>query len=283
MKRGVVIYLEDKRNLMLQFGCLYTSLKHIRSEDTDLIVFGTKQALDKVPEDCIKVECKPASDQPVWFNYHYINSISCLTGEGLDFIDKYDLLLRSDVDTFLTPAWNSFYPDLYTVGGGGYVNDEDTKTRLKNISSLFGLRHRGFHNIGSTHYGYAPLVRDVCRLAMKVAQHIFTREFPEGEEGAWPGWYKGVTTMYASEIAVNDLVEQFRIDRGRLDYYSTSGESVNAHPHIHCWHTDDMFSKFWFWAGKYDNMSTDDLDLDKVRDYCLYMALKSRRDMPWLG
>lgn len=282
MKRGIVLYLEDKRNLMLQFGCLYTSLKHIQSNDTDLIVFGTKQALSKVPEDCIKIECKPASDQPPWFNYHYINSISCLTGDGLDIIDKYDLLLRSDVDTFLTPAWNSFYPDLYTVGGGGYVNDEDTKTRLKNISNQFGLRHRGIHNIGSTHYGYAPLVRDVCKVAMKVALHIFTREFPDGE-GAWPGWYKGVTTMYASEIAVNDLVEQFRIDRAKLDYYSTSSESVDAHPHIHCWHTDDMFSKFWFWAGKYDNMSTDDLDLGKVRDYCLYMALKSRREMPWLG
>ena len=282
MRRGIVLYLEDKRNLMLQFGCLYTSFKHVKPEDTDLIVFGTKQALDKVPDDCIKVECKPASDLPVWFNYHYINSISCLAGDGLDFIDKYDLLLRSDVDTFLTPAWNSFYPDLYTVGGGGYVNDEDTKNRLKNISAQFGLRHRGFHNIGSTHYGYAPLVRDVCKLAMKVALHIFTEEFPDGE-GAWPGWYKGVTTMYASEIAVNDLVEQFRIDRGKLDYYSTSSESVHNHPHIHCWHTDYMFSKFWFLAGKYDKMSMDDLDLDKVRDYCLYMALKSRRDMPWLG
>lgn len=282
MKRGIVLYLEDKRNLMLQFGCLYTSFKYIRTEDTDLIVFGTKQALDKVPDDCIKVECKPASDLPAWFNYHYINSISCLAGDGLDFIDKYDLLLRSDADTFLTPAWNSFYPDLYTVGGGGYVNDEDTKTRLKNISAQFGLRHRGFHNIGSTHYGYAPLVRDVCKLAMKVALHIFTREFTDGE-GVWPCWYKGVTTMYASEIAVNDLVEQFRIDRGKLDYYSTSGESVHDHPHIHCWHTDDMFSKFWFWAGKYDKMSMDDLDLDKIRDYCLYMALKSKRDMPWLG
>ncbi len=282
MKRGITLYVEDKRNLMLQFGCLYTSFKHIQSNDTDLIVLGTKNALAKIPDDCIRVECAPASDLPVWRDYHYINSISCLTGEGTDFLDKYDLLLRSDVDTFLTPAWNSFYPDIYTTGGGGYVNDEDTKTRLKDISQHFGLKHSGIHNIGSTHYGYAPLVRDVCRHVMEVAQHIFTKEFPNGE-GAWPGWYKGVTTMYASEIAVNGLVEQFRIDRLRLDYYSTSGEPVKNHPHIHCWHTDDMFSKFWFWAGKYDHMSIENLDLDIIRDYCLYMALKSRKEMPWLG
>lgn len=282
MKRGIVLYIEDKRNLMLQFGCLYTSFKHVRPDDTDLIVFGTEKALAKIPDDCIRVECAPASDMPVWYNYHYINSISCLTGEDADFLDKYDLLLRSDVDTFLTPAWNSFYPDLYMTGGGGYVNDEDTRTRLKNISSLLGLRHKGIHNIGSTHYGYAPLVRDVCRYAMKAALHIFTNEFPDGE-GAWPGWYKGVTTMYASEIAVNGLVDQFRIDPMKLDYYSTSKESVNDHPHIHCWHTDEIFSKFWFWAGKYDHMSMDELDIDIIRDYCLYMALKSRKEMPWLG
>jgi len=283
MKRAIVIYLEDNRNLMMMFGCLYTSYKYIEPKDTDLVVFGTPAALSKVPDDCIKVECQPASDLPDWYNYRYINSISCLTGENSDFLDKYDLLLRSDVDVFLTPAWNTFYPDLYTTGEGGYVNDEETKANLKRIAGIFGLKHKGIHNIGSTHYGYAPLVREVCKMSMKVAHHIFTKEFPPGEEGTWPGWYKGVTTMYSNEIAVNGLVEHVRIAPTKLDYYSTSENSVHNHPHIHCWHTDNMFSKFWFWAGRYDDMPTDNLDLDKIRDYCLYMALKSRKEMPWLS
>lgn len=282
MKRGIVIYLEDKRNLMLQFGCLYTSLKQIQSKDTDLIVFGTDSALKKVPDDCIKIVYNPISYLPEWNQYHYINSISCLAGDGLEFLDKYDLLLRSDVDTFLTPAWNTFYPDFYTVGVGGYVNDNETRENLKRVAASFGLRHRGLHNIGSTHYGYSPLVREVCRLSSKIAAHIFFNEFHDSE-GEWPGWYKGVTTMYSNEIAVNHLVDRVTVDNNKLDFYSTSQESVVDHPHIHCWHTDDMFSKFWFCAGKYDHLTTDALDLDKVRDYCLYIALKSRRDMPQLG
>jgi len=282
MKRGIVIYLENKRNLMLQFGCLYTSFKHIKCEDTDLIVFGTKDALEKVPEDCIKVECEAVSHRPEWHNYHYINSIYCLVGENSDFLDKYDLLLRSDVDTFITPAWNTFYPDMYTVGEGGYVNDKETADNLKRISGLFNLRHQGIHNIGSTHYGYAPLLRDICRLTLDVAKHILNNEFTNGE-GQWPGWYKGVTLLYSSEIAVNHFADYFKKDIRLLDYGSTNPDSVNNHPHIHCWHTDNVFSKFWFECGKYDHMTKEGLNLDIVKDYCMYMALKSKEDMPWLG
>ncbi|MBW9234312.1 hypothetical protein JQK62_18990, partial [Leptospira santarosai] len=61
MKRALVVYLEDKPGLMIQFGLLYTSFKYIQSKDTDLVVFGTKKALAKVPADCIKVVCRPIS------------------------------------------------------------------------------------------------------------------------------------------------------------------------------------------------------------------------------
>ena len=60
MRRAVVVFVEDKKHLLLQLGCLYTSLKYIQSDDTDLVVFGTKEALEKVPDDCIKIECEIA-------------------------------------------------------------------------------------------------------------------------------------------------------------------------------------------------------------------------------
>lgn len=155
MKRAEVIYLEDKPGLMLQFGCLYTSIKYIQEKDTDLVVFGKKDALVKVPEDCIKIESKPISYKKEWKNYHYINSISCLAD------NQADLLLRTDVDTFLTPARNNYYREFFTVSRGGYAYDDDIKDRLIKVAQSMGRRHQGIHNIGSTHYGYAPLVRNV--------------------------------------------------------------------------------------------------------------------------
>lgn len=281
MKRGIVVFLENKPNLVIQFGCLYTSFKYVQSQDTDLVVFGTKEALKKVPDDCVKIEHRAVSYDPEWHNYHYINSMECIASENSGILDKYDLLLRSDVDTFITPAWNTYYPEAYTTGRGGYVNDEDTKNRLNRIANILGVQHKGIHNIGSTHYGDAKLLREVCRLTVDVTRHIINNEFPANEfpngEGAWPGWYKGVSLLYGTEIATNHLVDNLIVDYRMLDYGSTNKDSVMTHPHIHCWHTDDMFSKFYFLAGKYDHLTTDNLDLDIVRDYCLYMSLKSRQ------
>lgn len=276
MKRAVVVFIEDKKILLLQFAGLYESFKYIQALDTDLIVFGPKQALDKLPNDCIKVEYDPISYSSKWQNYHFINSVSCLADKKAEFLNNYDLILRSDVDTFLTPGWNFYFPDLYSAGSGGYVNDENTRNKLKEIAVKLGLKHKGIHNIGSTHYGNAALVREVCKLSMEVTSYILDNEFKTGD-GDWPGWYKGVTLLYGCEIAMNHLVGEIRVCPDKLDFHSTSEESILLHPHIHCWHTDKMFSKFHFYDGKYDNLTTDNLDITKISNYCLYMALNSKR------
>lgn len=275
LRRAVVVFVEDNKHLLLQLGCLYSSIKFIEAEDTDLIVFGTKEALRKVPDDCIKVEYKLASEPTEFLSYRFINSISCLVGEQADFLDEYDLILRTDADTFLTPDWNVFHPNLYTVGKGGYVNDELTRDHIKRIAAKFKLRHRGLYNLGSTHYGEARLVREVCKLATELTAYILTEEFKD-HEGQWPSWYRGVATMYACEIAANHLVDQIEVDPTKLDVGSASSGTIEGHPHIHCWHTDNMFSKFQFTAGNYNELNTEGLDIKKINEYCLYNALKSK-------
>lgn len=275
MKRAIVTFVEDKNILIKQALCLYASLKEIGCDDTDLIVFGPGPALNRIPDDCVKVLYNPISYQPKWKSYHFINSVSCLADVGNSLADKYDLFLRCDADTFVTPGWNDYFPYLYTTGRGGYVNDEFTKSKIESIARSMGLRHRGIFNIGSTHYGNAGLVTDVCKLTVDVAEYILENEFSDGE-GRWPGWYRGVTLLYAAEIATNHLVDDLIIDGGKLDFGSTSAEPPSSHPHIHCWHTDNLFSKFHFDSGSYDNINMDELDATKINEYCLYVALKSR-------
>jgi hypothetical protein len=282
MRRAIVVYLENQRDLMLQFGCLYTSLKHIQAKDTDLVVFGTREALNKVPSDCVKVESPPVSGRPEWKNYKYINSVSCLVGKEADFLNGYDYILRSDVDTFMTPAWNSYYPIAYSVGRGAYINNEEVRRNIRRVAGILGLTHRGIENIGSTHYGPPKVVRDVCRVTLHVALYILNHEFATGS-GQWPGWYEGVTLLYSCEIAVNHVVGNVQLDYGKLDIESTSRGLISNHPHIHCWHTDQVFSKFRFAAGAYDHMPIHTLNTNTVRDYCMYIAVKSKKEMPWLG
>lgn len=275
MKRAVVVFVEGKRNLLMEFFALYESFKNLNNKDTDLVVFCTRDIIDFIPEDCIKIESKSFGECEELKNYNYINSIACLNSAEAGFLWEYDLILRTDCDTFLTPAWNDYYPKLYTVGKGGYVNDNKTREKIKVISKKLNLKHKNIFNIGSTHYGNAQLVLCVANLAVGITKYILKNEFSDND-GMWPGWYKGVSLLYAMEIATNHIVERVIIDGKMLDYISTASDSIYMHPHIHCWHTNNKFSKFMFESGKYDDIDINTLDLKKVNEYCMHMALKSK-------
>lgn len=274
MHRAIVIFVENKPHLITEMKVLLSSLQHISCLDTDLVVFGTKQALLRIPPECIKVEALAVGNRPQWKNYHYINSLACLSQPNSSILDRYTHLLRCDADTLLTPAWNTFYPDGYMCGKGRYVNDDSTKEKLICISQKLGLRHQGIFNTGSSHYGETRLVKDVCKLSLEIAQYILKTEFLL-DEGRWPSWFKGVISLYASDLAVNHLIDSPLIDGEHLDYHSDRPDDVSLHPHIHCWHTNKPFSKFAFERGDYNHLSPSTLDFNKVNEYCLAMALKS--------
>ncbi|KAI3388873.1 hypothetical protein SNEBB_006257, partial [Seison nebaliae] len=90
----------------------------------------------------------------------------------------------------------------------------------------------------------------------------------------WPDWHYGVLTMYSSHIAAhhlscttfNEIIEKSPTPtqqpsilllqmRDLLDSGSASNAILSQHPlnqpsiHIHCWHTDEVFSKFSFRAN----------------------------------
>jgi len=71
MKRAIVVYVEGKREWLMQFGCLCTSYRCIKSKDTDLVGFGPKKTVEVLPNECIKIEY----DSP-YHDYRYLNTIS---------------------------------------------------------------------------------------------------------------------------------------------------------------------------------------------------------------
>jgi hypothetical protein len=275
-RRAIVCYIEDNRHLIQQALALRQSWLHAKSPDTDLVVMGPPSALAFFPDDVVKIEQRAVADDPEWFSYRYANSIACMNGAGAHRLDRYSHLLRSDVDTFITPAWNSFYPGNFICGHGGYSHDDDVRQKLRDIAALFGLEHRGLTNAGSTWYGPTPLVRRVAAVTEMILRYILDHYFRE-DEGAWPGWYAGVSSMYASEIAINHCVpDATRSDQ--LDHGSTSG-SIGDFAHIHCWHTDDKFSKHWFMSERYGPEDRKNLNLDLIPDYAMEMSFRSLEDL----
>ena len=49
--------------------------------------------------------------------------------------------------------------------------------------------------------------------------------------------------------------------------------------HIHVFHGEDLFSKFVFKMGRYDNMTVSEEDAQKVKFYSLKMALEGKKHL----
>jgi hypothetical protein len=276
-RRAIVCFVEVDRHLVQQVLALRRSWLDTRSPDTDLVVMGPEELLDVLPGDLVKIPQEPAADDAVWRNYRYVNSIACLNGAGAERLDVYSHLLRTDVDTFVLPGWNDFYPQTFVWGRGGYANDDDVRSRLRAIAAEYGLTHRGFTNVGSTWYGPTAVVRRAAAFSEMLTKHILTHYFLE-DEGKWPGWYRGVATMYAGEIAVNHCAPDGERSQ-TLDVDSTLRESISRYPHVHCWATDEKFSKHAFMGGRYTEEDARDLDPNLVADYCMAKSFESLEDL----
>ena len=270
-------FVEDDRHLIQQVLALRHSWLYTRSPDTDLVVMGPADVLARLPDDLVKIAQQPAADDPVWRGYRYANSVACLNGAGAERLDRYTHVLRTDVDTFITPAWNDFHPTNFLVGSGGYSNDDEIRQRLRDIAARYGLVHRGLTNVGATWYGPTEAVRRAGAFAEMLTKHILTHYFSE-HEGEWPGWYRGVASMYAGEIAVNHCAPDAQRSE-LLEGFSTSREPLSRYAHIHCWHTDEKFSKHHFMSGRYTPEDAQNLDLNVVRDYCMAMSFRSLGDL----
>jgi glycosyltransferase involved in cell wall biosynthesis len=276
-RRAIVCFIEDDEHLVQQLLALRRSWLHVESPDTDLVVIGPERVLARLPHDLVKIAQRPAADDPVWHGYRFINSIACLNGAGAERLDSYSHLLRTHADTFITPAWNRFYPDVFTWGTGAYAYDSDVTRRIHEIARRYGLIHRGYTNIGATWYGPTEVTRRAAALTEVLTKHLITHEFAS-DPGRWPGWYRGVAILYAAEIAVNHCAPGGQ-KSNLLDAPSTSDEPTDSYPHVHCWHTDEKFSKHWFMAGRYRQDDAVHLDIAKVKDYCMAMSFGSLDDI----
>ncbi|RFS26890.1 hypothetical protein DVR12_03650 [Chitinophaga silvatica] len=261
------------------FKMLLRSLEFIDAKDTDVVVYYSPQyKIFKEAEltfsTSIKImfiEMEPLNEK-VLLDYGYINSIACLQNQN--WLKQYTYLLRTDTDTLLTPKWNSHYPECFTIGGGYYVYDDLTRNRLEEVGNKFGINKRADYteNLGSTWYGESGTMLDLSTEVTKLTSYFLKNEFATNE-GTWPSYYRGVSLLYASEIAINNMVKKYLKDSENFDFCSTSGNLITNHTHIHCFHTNSLFSKFHFFDGKYVNIDPQNLDLSIVHNYSLYCAL----------
>jgi hypothetical protein len=99
----------------------------------------------------------------------------------------------------------------------------------------------------------------------------------------WPEWHYGVLLLYGQHLGLNHLIGSQQLNvvklENQLDYPSGNNHSIFNMLHIHVFHGDNLFSKFVFKVGKYNNITLNMIDEEKsklVNWFALKMALEGR-------
>ena len=272
---AVTTYIDDNQNLINEFGWLYRSWRYSRSDRTsDLIVFYNPIIKhDKLPDDpdVIYIPSKPLTKKDnKWVDYPFINSTYFLTTPEAAELSKYPYLLYTDNDCFLTPNFSSLRPRLATFGIGMYAQVPEVVIRLAQIAEKWGIIPQ-FNNIGATFMACGDLAIEYKKLHMEYCERLLQDEFLNGV-GQWPGWYQGVLTMYAGNLAANAFFGTGLVMGGLDCHCMAQAPMCPTDYHIHAWHTYDFFSKFDWRAGKYKDVDMIKLDPSIISHYCLLMA-----------
>lgn len=300
-KAGSVIltYVDDTPNMIQEFGWLVKSWEFSGCKDTfDIHVNANPSVIDKLKGkegiQFIPREPMHTGKYPTWDNYAFINSIGCLleaemiswNGVAMTIPDvinkqKYTHFLKSDCDVFLTRYLRNFRPRLPIFGRGGkYTIKTEVREKLQKLSNkIFSVKDIPIINfqVGSSYM--MPIDNlNFNNMVLNVSEFLMNNCFPS--DGEWPGWYKGVCTMYGTCLAANASFPMHSYDLGFFDAMSMCTDNIHASDlHIHAYHTFEYFSKHDYRAGKYDHIKLEEIDYNTLSGYSHLIAICADRNI----
>ena len=222
MTRALMGYLPPtEERFMSELKWFYLSIGYMRSTQpanmkTDLIVFTEPSNVDKVvaefnclrtyrtsasdPEACIVIahvplkhrEVRAGDAKPPLVEYsNYVDSMLILAEFPTD--SAYEMLLRSDLDTFVTPGfsdWNLTGKFVIATGSGGYGSENVNRHLSWTMTQRLGLKDEGLIGLGSTWYGRSSVMIATAKLTIASMNWLHTQEFNEYEQfhAGTDGW-----------------------------------------------------------------------------------------------
>jgi|TARA_B110000908_G_scaffold167369_1_gene220191 hypothetical protein len=279
-KNAIVVYIDDSEKNIVEFGWLYKSwLMWSINETWDILVFINPSIIEKVKSEYSNDNVHFIEMEPTDTGYGFLNSYGMFEDSAnLEIVNKYEYLFKTDCDTFLTEHFAGFKPwkDKVYVGTGMYANVLETslliQEKLRAISKALGMNYRGHSHIGASLLAKTSIVVGISKLQVMLTNWLLKNGFPNGP-GKWPGWYDGVTALYAHDLAINHNVGPLSLHRGSLDVWCAGNEITTLDLHIHAWlqHADDAFNKVKFHNGELPNIKFGYVPIT-AGEYCLLIA-----------
>ncbi|CAF3391802.1 unnamed protein product [Rotaria sp. Silwood1] len=280
---AVVLSLAEQGSHISEFHLLYESWRFVqnfwplsRQVVIDLIVFCEQPSCHQLPLSCLPLSYKKKLDLIAtcfyevldpkiveeWNDYLYMTSIAfILTKEYRKAIVDYHWILRVDQDAVLSPGLlmgliGKHRKKLLPMQFGGIEHGiEFTSERTRKIAKKLGYNHSGIHNLCSAWLVNPHDSVKIANLTTIIGRHFLKNEFGRNvpgienlpDIGEWPKWWRGVTSLYAAEIAINHIYSStlsHEHESSAIDHPSYSTDSIWNAWHIHCLHNEEYFSKF---------------------------------------
>lgn len=251
------------------------------------------EPLSAGPGQCLWKEMTPLSERDQRYD-NYLNSQECLFNPQAEFLLKYRILLRADLDTFPTPSMVNYWPkDVICNRNAGTTHYRpNIENAIIDSAKAAGISHQHWHNTDSAWMGPARRIVALSKLTTYLARFVRAHMFGPNtlcrcatcinlpNECEWgQGIYAGTLLLYAQEIAMNHLWTQREYDEQTwaiLDGSCTETEIGVCTPALlHARHNSEPFSKFNFLTDKYKEYDMSKFDITNVRDYAMFMALSS--------
>lgn len=279
MKKAIVIYIDDNPKLIEEFTWLWKTWNMLDlADEFDIVAYCNPSAIPKLPShpNFIKKPLDSLSDTTdFWKEYKFVNSFAMFNDEEeVKWIkSKYSHILKTDADVFLTEHIKGLTPSKIMIGYGGYMNYEDKfdeiNSNLSRIAKKLKLKNNGYSHVGASIFGETSTVVTVIKEHFVLTNYILLSEWKEGN-GEWPGWTRGVSSMYAIHLVVNHRISNQHISLYSLDSLCWNNLIDSNTYHIHAWHGGDFSKHKWF-KGEYLKLESTTVPT-VAKDYCLWVV-----------
>lgn len=279
-RKAIVVYIDNNKRTLEEFTWLYkTWILHDLYEEYDILAFCNPLIVSKVPQhdNIVIKELEPLNKKgDIWHSYGFVNSFAMFNdSEVAEWTkSKYDYILKTDCDVFLTEHVKGLNPSKAMIGQGGYMEDGDVDEillKLKSYSEKLNFRNKHMNHIGASIFAKTEEVIGIVKYHFMITKLILQTGWKQGEIGKWPGWFKGVASMYAIHIVINHFYGPQSCNLYSIDSRCWNLKIEKDVYHIHAWHTGEYWSKRKHFEGLYEKYVSDNIP-EKAEEYCHWIA-----------
>jgi hypothetical protein len=234
--------------------------------------------------DNVKIIPYIVPEDKYYSDYRFAKSLVFIY-DDTSHLQGYDYVCKTDTDVIFTDKLNTFNfeADKVYTGLGYYIHNEKMVQDMYDIAKKFGYEnYKRIADMHSTIISSTENMIKIMKLSDDLCREMYYGLDDDGEWGTsiWRGYIggtSGVCSMYAAEIVIASLYKEEEIVITRhIDGGSSWEEDSENFYHYHCYHHDNIYSKFQAKYGSYLNLKEQSGNSSAA--YCINVYIK-RRDL----